>query len=115
MTPEIEGWVLIAIAKGSIANTKSRGDNWHTCWVPLERENGGDMSEFVCNMAVGLRYNSPIILNIFGPKFILCRTAKRKCHSMRLKTFSASSELARTVSLKDSNAVHYKEPPNVVY
>lgn len=70
LTPEIEGWDLTAMAKGSIAKANCKGESGNPCRVPRDRENGDDISEFVWIMAVGLRYSNRIILKICGPKFI---------------------------------------------
>lgn len=40
LTLEIEGWDLTAMAEGSIANAKSKGESGHPCRVPLDRGNG---------------------------------------------------------------------------
>ncbi len=54
LTPEIEGWDLTAMAKGSITNAKSKGESGHPCRVPRDRGNGGDISEICLDHGCGV-------------------------------------------------------------
>ena len=92
LIPVMSACLRIAIASGSIARTKSKGEREQSCLVPRLSLNGVDTSPLVSISACGLEYRSWTHLRKFTPRPNLCRTSNKYCHSILSKAFSASSD-----------------------